>query len=128
MIKKSGDYIEKWCLECNGEGRISACCGEYVSPDNRCGICGRFCKTDWCCECNGEGYRRYARDDEIEVFVCIWSPDYLKDLLYKPKKQGDTKTYRGVITKIFPDDNRAEVRLRGKKEKMIIDIDELNTY
>jgi hypothetical protein len=114
-------------LECNGEGRISACCGEYVDG-NKCAVCGRFCKTDVCCDCEGVGYLRFAKDDEILVFVCTYSPEYLKALLYEPKKQGDTKTYRGVITKIFPDDNRAEVKLRGKKEKLLIDIDELNTY
>jgi len=127
MGKKSGDYIEKWCLECNGEGELSQCCGDYVD-NGKCCICGRFCKTYVCCDCEGSGYLRFSKDDEVEVFVCIYSPDYLKELLYVPKKLGDSKTYRGVITKIFPDDNRAEVKLEGKRNKVVVHIDELNTY
>jgi hypothetical protein len=127
MAKKSGDYIEKWCLECNGEGMISRCCGDYVDG-NKCACCGRFCKADVCCDCEGAGYLRFAKDDEVEVFVCVYSPEYLKELLYRPKKYGDAKTYRGVITKIFPDDNRAEIKLQGKRNKVVVDIDELSVY
>jgi hypothetical protein len=123
---KSGDYIEKMCLECCGEGEMSACCQDYVN-NGRCAACGRFCKTDYCCECQGEGRLRFCKGDEVEVFVCVWSPEYLKELLYMPKKVGDTKTYRGEITKII-DDWNAEVKLRGKRDRVKIHIEELQTF
>jgi len=126
MVKKSGDYIEKWCLECNGEGEISACCQDYVD-NGRCAVCGRFCKTDTCCECEGQGYLRFGVGDEIEVFVCVYSPAYLKELLYSPKELGDAKTYRGTITKLV-DEHHVEVKLRGKAKPVKIHIEELQTF
>jgi len=125
MAKKSGDYIEKWCLECNGEAMVSRCCGDYVDG-NKCACCGRFCKADVCCECEGQGYLRFAAGDEIDIFVCVYSPEYLKDLLYKPKKYGDSKIYRGEITKIV-DEWHVEVKLQGKAKPIKINIEELET-
>lgn len=91
MASKTGEYLQMVCMECGGEGEISMCCQDSIYQ-GRCACCGRYSKTDVCCNCNGYGVLEYRVGDEVEVFVCVWSPEYLKDLLYVPKKVGDRKS------------------------------------
>lgn len=115
--------VTRCCDECCGTGDISWCCGAGVDA-GRCEVCGRFCKARPCDNCWGAGYLKYDVGDDVEVFVCCWSPEYLKDLLYRPKKLGDTKTYSGKITDII-DEFKFEVHIDQKRKKYVIGVEEL---
>jgi len=117
------DKITKHCDECQGEGYVSACCSMEVDG-KKCLGCGKFCKKEVCHYCGGQGYFEYKAGDEIEVFICIYSPEYLKDALYKPKKLGDTKTFNGKIIALT-DNWTAVVKIKRKKEEFKIKIDDL---
>ena len=65
-------------------------------------------------------------NDEVDVFVCVWSPEYLKEMLYMSKKVGDTKNYTGKITEII-DEFNVEVRIDQKRKKFKIGLEEIST-
>lgn len=115
--------LTRCCDECCGTGDVSCCCGSGVDV-GRCEVCGRFCKARPCDNCGGAGYLEYRVGDDVEVFVCCWSPEYLKEMLYKPKKLGDTKTYSGKITDII-DEFKLEVRVYQKRKKYVIGVEEI---
>lgn len=113
------EKIRDFCCECGGEGKTSHCCQDELD-DDRCTNCGRYCKKDVCGYCEGRGYTEYHVGDEVEVFVCVYSDDYLKDQLYKPKAVGDTKTFQGKILG-FEDRWNALVKIGRKKVRVKID-------
>ncbi|MFW6242816.1 MAG: hypothetical protein ACOC2W_01520, partial [bacterium] len=53
------------CDQCMGEGDVSSCCEEYID-NNRCSICGKFCKKSVCVYCDGIGYLEYNINDNVE--------------------------------------------------------------
>ena len=112
------EKIRDFCEHCYGSGDVSACCNAEVD-DGRCQACGRFCKIDVCHNCDGRGYNEYHVGDEVEVFVCVWTDEYLKDLLYHPKKVGDTRTYRGKIVEFI---DKWNVRVRVPKKRKVIEV------
>ena len=117
-------FIRKHCEECYGEGENSSCCGDGVD-DNKCISCGKFCHTEGCYNCNGQGYNDFHVGDEVEIFVCIHSSEYLKKNLYKSKKLGDSKFFRGKIAKLIGKD-KVQVKLRNKTIR--VDIEEVSTF
>ena len=123
-MSKKLEKIRKICMECGGEGKISRCC-QAEAWQGKCGNCGRFCKTDYCPYCDGVGYLDYRVGDNIQVFICVWSPEELKDQLYHPKVLGDTKTYEGKIVE-FEDEFSAWVKIKYHRGGLIkTGIDEL---
>lgn len=116
---KKLEKIREICRECGGEGKLSSCC-QAESYDGRCGICGRFCKIEICHDCYGEGFNTYKLGDEVEIFVCIWSEEYLKDQLYRPKKLGDSKNFDGKLIEIL-DNWNVIVKVGRKKIKVKIE-------
>lgn len=117
---KKIEIIRKDCSECYGEGFISQCCQSTVF-DNRCENCNRFCKKDFCCE----GYEDFKVGDEVFIFVCVYSPGYLRDLCKSIKKHGDTKTLEGKIVKLV-DSDTAEVKIKRIKESVEIKAEEMS--
>ena len=61
----------------------------------------------------GQGFSEDCLGDEVDIFVCVWSEDYLKEHLYVPKEVGDTKDFSGVLVEIV--DNWNVVVKVGKK-------------
>jgi len=118
IIKQVRDY----CEECQGEGHISECCSAEVD-NGRCISCGRFCSKDVCHNCEGAGYLEYKVGDEVDIFVCVWSEDYLKNQLYKPKELGDTKDFTGKIIE-FPD--RWNVVVKVGKKKINVKLEDIS--
>ena len=113
MMGEKITEVRDFCDKCDGEGNVSECCGAYTN-EHRCASCGRFCSVDSCHNCNGEGHIDYHIGDEVEVFLCVWSEDYLQDQLYKPKDYGDSKTFIGKIVE-FVDKWSAVVLIKKKK-------------
>lgn len=108
------EKIRNYCNDCDGEGDVSECCNGYVD-DKRCLSCGRFCKIEVCHNCEGYGYQEFSLDDEVDVFVCAWSEEYLIDALFKPKgRDMESKTFTGVILEL-PDIWHAIVKIDKKK-------------
>ena len=114
IMTKKLEIIRDICNECGGEGEVSHCCRAEIDEDNRCLACGRYSRKDVCNNCEGWGHTEYKLGDEVDVFVCVYSDDYLKDALYKPKKLGDTKTFVGNIVDI-PDNWHVDVKIGRKK-------------
>ena len=113
--------ISKICDDCDGTGEVSYCCDAPVY-DNRCSYCGKFCKIHYCCE----GEEVYKVGDEVEIFVCIYTPEHLKDYFYHPKQLGDCKTYQGKILELL-DDYHVLVKIRySRKEPIKLSIDEIS--
>lgn len=104
------DVLTQYCSECMGSGEVSSCCGSDVEG-NRCTLCNKFCRVEVCMDCNGQGFNEYRINDEVEIFVCVWSPEYLRKSLYDTNEIGDTKTFRGKIIKII-DDFTVEVKVK----------------
>ena len=112
--------VREYCMECNGTGDLSSCCNAEVDA-GRCMQCGKFCKTNCCYDCNGEGYNEYSVGDEVEIFICIWSDEYLRNqVAFKPKHVGDVKTYKGKIIE-FKDRWNAVVKIWGREITVKID-------
>lgn len=105
--------IREYCNDCNGEGMVSSCChAEHFA--NRCGECGKFCRSEPCHECHGQGYEEYSIGDEVVIFLCVYSEKYLLEQFnYKPKKLGDNKTFEGEIVE-FIDKFNANVKINKK--------------
>jgi len=102
-----------------GDGQISECCHD-VTDGNRCSLCGKFCHIEVCMDCNGQGFTDFHIGDEVEIFVCVWSPQYLIENLYKVKNCDDSKFFRGKITKLI-DDRTVEVKVNRKLLNIGID-------
>ena len=117
------EKIRSYCIECGGEGEVSNCCKAQVD-NKRCVDCGRFCRIDVCYNCEGYGYQEFCVGDEVDVFVCVWSEEYLKEALYKPKKVGDTKTFTGEIVEIVDNWNTF---VKIDKKKIKVKIEDLET-
>lgn len=115
--------ISKPCNQCDGAGFLSSCCDAPIDDrDNRCEYCGKFCRKNFCCE----GYDIFKVGDEVEIFVCIYSPEHIKEYFYKPKKLGDNKSYRGEILEII-DDFNVLVKVRySRKEPIKLSIEEIS--
>lgn len=115
--------ISKPCNQCDGAGYVSSCCDAPMDEnENRCEYCGKFCKKNYCCE----GYERFEVGDEVEIYVCIYSPEYIKNYFYKPKKLGDSKFFTGKILEII-DDSNVLVKVRySRKEPIKINIEEIS--
>ncbi len=115
--------ISKTCHQCEGAGYISSCCDAPINEhENRCEYCGKFCKKNYCCE----GYETFKVGDEVDIFVCIYSPEYIKNYFYKPKKQGDNKTYQGIILEIIDESNVIVKVKYSRKEPIKINIEEIS--
>jgi len=119
------EKIRDFCNECDGEGEVSECC-QGGCDEHRCSECGRFCRTDVCHNCEGQGCTEYCLGDEVEVFVCVWSEEYLKDQLYRPKAVGDTKTYEGKLVEIV-DNWNVRVRIPKKRKTVDIKLEDIST-
>jgi len=111
--------VKIFCDECGGEGEVSSCCNTEFD-EHRCGGCGRFCGVDTCHNCEGAGYNEYHVGDEVDVFVCIWSEEYLQNQLYKPKYAGDSKEFTGKIIE-FVDKWNTVLRIGKKKVNVKLD-------
>jgi len=105
--------VRDYCDHCGGEGDVSECCSAEVD-EHRCVDCGRFCGKDVCQYCEGAGYIEYNIGNEVDIFVCVWSEDYLTKQLHKPKDVDDVKTYSGKIVE-FIDRHNAIVKVGKKK-------------
>jgi len=105
--------VRQYCEDCYGVGEVSSCCNSDCE-NGRCLLCGRYCKEVPCDNCWGQGYIDYEVGDEVEIFVCAYSDEYLWNSLHKPKHIEDSKTFTGKI-KSFIDDKNAVVRI-GRKE------------
>ena len=114
--------VRDFCDHCDGEGNVSECCEGYID-EHRCGSCGRFCSVNLCHNCNGEGHTDYHIGDEVDVFVCVWSEDYLQDQLHKTKDPDDSKTFTGKIIEFV--DKWNAVVLIGKK-KISVKIEDIS--
>lgn len=114
--------VEKHCHECGGEGDVSGCCSAEVDG-GRCMSCGRFCHVDECHDCSGHGCLEFNVGDQVDIFVCAWTEQYLQDQLYKSKHVNDSKTFTGKIID-FVDEWNAIVKV-GKK-KINVKLDDLN--
>jgi len=103
--------------------QISSCCDAPMSEhEHRCEYCGKFCVKNFCCE----GYDIFKVGDEVDIFVCVYSPKYIKEYFYKPKKHGDNKTYTGTILEII-DEFHVIIKVKfSRKEPIKINIDELS--
>ena len=55
----------------------------------------------------------YNVGDDVDVFVCQWSSDYLKKNLHKPKKTDDSKFFVGKIISII-DNYKVQVKVKNK--------------
>ena len=106
------EIIRDFCDQCGGSGDVSSCCSAEFD-DGRCSECGRFCIAEHCHNCEGQGFTEYSLGDEVDIFVCVWSEDYLKEQLYVPKEVGDTKDFSGVIVELV--DNWNVIVKVGKK-------------
>lgn len=113
----------KHCEECFGEGEISSCCGDFIE-DRNCLGCGKFASCEVCGMCSGWGKIEFEVGTEVSIFVCVVSPQYLKDLLYNSKKLGNFKTYYGVVKEII-DDITVKVKVEGKRNLIEIKIEDL---
>lgn len=105
------------CHDCCGTGCVSSCCGAPMDG-KRC-ECGKFAKAQYCCE----GVYEFVEGSDVEVCVCAYSPQYLKDALYNAKKQGDLKTFYGKIVEILPGD-KALIKFKYKKELIEVNADD----
>jgi hypothetical protein len=112
------------CYECYGTGETSNCCNSEVH-NNKCSLCGKFCKTELCMNCGGHGFFEYNLGDEVEIFICIYIPEYLKTKLHTPKKYGDNKTFKGKIIKII-DKNTVEVKIKYKNITLPINVEDVD--
>lgn len=112
MTKKL-EIIRDFCDQCCGSGDVSGCCSAEVD-DGRCSECGRFCTAEHCHCCEGQGFTEYSVGDEVDIFVCVWSEEYLQKQLYVPKAVGDTKDFSGEIVEII--DNWNLVVKVGRKK------------
>lgn len=118
---KTINEITKVCNECDGEGLISSCCGAGVEKFNKtyqCSMCFKFCKTDHCCD----GYEKFKIGSKVELFICVYSPKYLRDLLYSSKELGDSKSFKGEIVE-FVDNYNALVKIKYRRDKNPIKVD-----
>ena len=95
------------CPECYGDGEMSECCNGSVDADisgkkTRCAICNKFCRIDICHECQGEGEIIYRIGVPVEFYVDRYSPQWLQELLYRPKPGllNNTKGFKGTIVDI----------------------------
>jgi len=112
------DKIKKICNNCGGYGTVSNCC-EGVVHNNKC-ECGKFCKEIYCCE----GYSYFEIGTKVEIFVCTYSSEYLKKILYNPKKHEDYKTFFGEVEEII-NQRKLKVKIKYKKDPIEINIDDL---
>ena len=120
-MSKKLEKIRNFCAECDGEGEVSVCCQAGVH-EGRC-ECGKFCKSDYCCYCEGNGYTEYSLGDEVDIFVCVWSEEYLQKQLYVPKEVGDTKTFTGDIVEIV---DKWNVVVKIGRKKVNVKIEDLS--
>jgi hypothetical protein len=111
------------CNECYGEGSFSSCCCEYID-NGKCLLCGKFCKRDVCSKCEGYGKIEYNIGDDVEIFVCAYSSEYLKENLYQSKGYNDFKTFKGKIIKII-DSFHLLVKIKYYKKELKINIEDL---
>lgn len=115
--------ISKPCNQCDGAGYVSNCCQAPMDErENRCEYCGKFCIKVYCCE----GYEVFKVGDEVDIFVCVYSPKYIKEYFHKPKKLGDSKTYTGTILEIV-DEFHVIVKVKySRKQPIKINIEEIS--
>lgn len=113
------------CDECYGEGSLSSCCAGGVH-DGKCDICGKFCKKEMCFQCEGRGLIEYNINDDVEIFVCAFSSESLKDQInYYPKNIDQIKTFKGKIIEII-NNKKIKVYIKYYKKEIIIDPNEVN--
>lgn len=122
MTKKL-EVIRDYCCECGGEGEVSHCCQAEVD-DHRCLSCGRYCKKEVCYSCEGYGHTEYRLGDEVDIFVCVWSEDYLKKQFYGWKDDMSSKTHTGDIVEIV--DNWNLIVKVGRK-KINVKVEDIST-
>jgi hypothetical protein len=107
------NIISKICDECDGTGCVSRCCDAPVY-DYQCSFCFRFAKKDICHNCGGEGRIKFSVGDKIILFICMYSPEDLKEKFYMSKKMGDVKTFKGKIIEIVDEFNvLAKINYKG---------------
>jgi hypothetical protein len=115
--------ISKPCNECGGAGFLSSCCNAPIYERvNRCMYCGKFCSKNFCCE----GYEIFKVGDDVHIFVCVYSPEYIKQYFHKPKKLGDCKSFTGKILKIIDDFNVLVKVKYSRKEPIKINVGEIS--
>lgn len=120
-MEKVINKIHKICDECDGEGVTSCCCDMAAYKKNNtyvCSYCNKFCKVHYCCE----GDVEFKVGTKVRIYVCTYTPEYLKDLLYKPKKLEDSKHFYGEIVELC-DDYNALVKIKYRRDKTPIKFD-----
>lgn len=110
----------KICSDCSGGGFISSCC-QFVVYDNRCEMCGKFCKSDFCCE----GIEEFEEGDEAFLFVCVYSDKKIRKFFPSIRKPGDTTTRRCKVTKVV-NSGTVELRIPYVKELVTLSVDEIS--
>lgn len=119
MVKKSNLVYSEHCHVCDGTGILSDCCMDEVF-EGRCEVCGKSCTSHPCDTCFGEGIIEYHVGDVVDIFVTIYSEEYVKEQLYNPKDVNDTKTFQGKIIK-FENHNDCIVEINNKNVKLKIE-------
>ena len=122
--------VRDYCDECGGEGDVSGCCSAEVD-DGRCVNCSRFCYTDPCHNCEGAGHVDYHIGDEVDIFLCVWSEQYLTDQFKDlkifgrlPKEVGDSRIFTGNLIE-FTD--RWNVIVKIGKKKINVKLEDIST-
>ena len=123
IMTKKLEIIRKFCTECNGDGKTSYCCNAHCD-NHRCSACGKYCKKCQCGDCDGNGYIEYKVGDDVKIFVCMWSTEYLRNNLFQPKILGDTKTFQAKIIAII-DEFHVMVNIKDHRiNELDVDIEE----
>ncbi len=118
--------LTKYCDECYGTGTTSTCCGDPIDgPGDNCGSCGKFAAGDVCGYCEGYGQLVFEVGQEIDIFVCTYSPKYLKELLFQTDEHGKFKDFTGIIRELHEEDSSATIKVEGKRNKVRVSIEEL---